>query len=116
MMKKFLLKEILRNVIPFVWMGVVFFNTVDLRPKVSDDFFFASDDPEFQENNEIFYLFPELSQPVIISAVGDIRSKAYQKKARQFTKTLETLPDSFGVQSITNGPKKLLRAPCGGGS
>jgi len=115
-MKKLPIKEILRNVIPFVWMGlvcaiaVVFFNTVDLRPKVSDDFFFASDDPEFQENNEIFYLFPELSQPVIISAVGDIRSKAYQKKARQFTKTLETLPDSFGVQSITNGPRNIKEA------
>ncbi len=106
----------LRNIIPFGWLvlvsavAAVFFNTVNLNPKVDDDFFFSSKDPEFQESVEIFEMFPEMSMPIIISAVGDIQSKSYQKKAKQLTEALETLPYSFGTLSITKGPRNIKNA------
>ncbi len=115
-MKQLQWRKILPFLIPLVWMAVTggvavyFFKTVDLKPHVGEDFFFASDDPEFREGNEIHKLFPEYSQPVIISAKGDIHSSAYHLKAWYFTKALLRIPDTVAVHSITQGPRKVEEA------
>lgn len=110
------LKKLVMYLIPILWVGgtialsQLFFRVVDLQPKVSEDFFFASNDPEFKENNKIFEYFPELSQPVIVSAKGDVHSKRYIQKVRELSKVLSRVKDVMGVQSITQGPKDVKDA------
>ena len=54
----------------------IFFRVVDLKPQISETFFFSREDPQLRADNQILRLFPEWPQ-IILAASGDIRSPAY---------------------------------------
>lgn len=100
---------------PLFWCGVtvfsavLFYFVVDLKPKVDENFFFSSDDPQFQADKSISKLFPQPPQ-IILSAKGNLSSEGYQKKMAELTDKLLSLPEVVEVQSLTRGPKDIPHA------
>ena len=93
---------------------LVLFLTVDLSPHVDGDFFFSSDDPQFQYDKMISKVFPKQSSQLIVSAMGDINSDEYSERLAIFTDVLSFIPGVSGVKSLTNGPKNMedaLKSP-----
>ena len=104
---------------PLIWgigtllSASLFYYFVDLKPKVEENFFFSSDDPQFQADKNISKLFPQPPQ-LIMSAKGDIHSDIYRAKMEGLTRELLALPEVVEVQSLTRGPgdiKKALESP-----
>jgi uncharacterized protein len=79
---------------------------VDLKPQIDMNFFFSSDDPQFQADEKISHLFPQPPQ-IVMSATGDIESEAYLKKIERLTNKLAELEDVFQINSLTSGPGDL---------
>jgi predicted RND superfamily exporter protein len=80
------------------------FRYVDLRPRVDENFFFSSSDPQVQTDkliSKIFLQTPEL----ILSAKGNIRSPDYLRKVRELSKELAAIRGIDSVQSLTRGPR-----------
>ncbi|HWC18705.1 MAG TPA: MMPL family transporter, partial [Terriglobales bacterium] len=82
----------------------VFSRVVDLKPKVSENFFFSKSDRQLRADNEILRLFPE-SPRIILIAIGNIRSSAYEDRVRALSDELAKVPGVIDVQSLTRGPK-----------
>lgn len=107
-----LIKEarILISLPVFLGMGftvlclTVFFSSVDLKPKVDENFFFSSDDPQFKADKMISEIFPQPPQ-VILGAKGEIHSAEYVARIGKVTERLSALPEVFSVQSLTRGPE-----------
>jgi uncharacterized protein len=89
------------------------FRYVDLKPRVDQNFFFSSDDPQLQADRQISKLFIQEPQ-LIVGAGGQIHSPAYLRKVRALTAELSALPEIDTVQSLTQGPKdtdEALKSP-----
>ncbi|MBN1793332.1 MAG: MMPL family transporter [Candidatus Omnitrophica bacterium] len=87
---------------------------VNLEPRVNDDFFFSSDDPQYQSEHLISKLFLRNDRQIIISATGDITSPDYAENIRRLSTSLLALDQITGVKSITHGPNNLndaLKSP-----
>src|SRR5262249_14609130 len=84
----------------------IFFRVVDLKPQVSETFFFAKSDPQVRADNQILKLFPEPMQ-IILVATGDIRSPAYVHRVELLSDELASVPGVIGVQSLSRGPKNI---------
>jgi len=85
---------------------VVFFRAADLKPKVSENFFFSEKDPQLRVDNEILRLFPE-STRIILVASGDIRSSVYEDRVRRLSDELATVPGVISIESLSRGPKNI---------
>src|SRR5512135_339277 len=89
------------------------FRYVDLKPRVDQNFFFSSDDPQLQADRQIAKIFVEEPQ-LILSAMGEIRSPNYLRKVRLLTSELSALAEIDAVESLTQGPRDVdeaLRSP-----
>ena len=84
----------------------IFLRVVDLKPKVSENFFFSNTDRQVRADTEILRLFPE-SPRVIFVATGDIRSSAYEDRIRVLSDELARVPGVIDVQSLSRGPKNI---------
>ena len=87
---------------------------VNLKPEVTDDFFFSNKDPQFQSEKKISKLFVRNDSMIIISATGDIESDLYREKIQDLSESLLGLEGVTGVRSLTHGPKDLddaLKSP-----
>ncbi len=87
---------------------------VNLVPQVDNDFFFSSDDPQFQSEKRISDLFKRNDTQIIISASGAIRSEKYSENITNLTKELAKIAGITYVKSISNGPadlKDALKSP-----
>ncbi len=92
-------------------IGIVFFETVDLTPRVEGDFFFASNDPAVEQVQWIEKNFPSGGGAIFLSvASSDIRSEDYVNVIRSISDEVARLPGVTGVMSLTHGPKKLKDA------
>ena len=81
---------------------------VDLNPVVDDNFFFSSEDPQFQSEQEIDKLFIRKDTQLIIAATGNITSAAYRDKVSQLSQALLDMPGVSSVNSLTHfGPKSV---------
>ncbi len=81
---------------------------VDLNPVVDDNFFFSSDDPQFQSEHDIDELFIRKDTQLIIAATGDINAPAYREKVSQLSQTLLDITGITSVNSLTHfGPKNV---------
>ncbi len=89
---------------------LVLFLTVDLTPHVDGDFFFSSDDPQFQYDRMIAKVFPQQSSQLIISAKGDMSSQDYLERTNVLTQVLSYIPGVSSVKSLSNGPKNVSDA------
>lgn len=113
-------RAVLFSLLSFIaWGGLtVFFifyvpGHVDLRPKVDENFFFSSDDPQFRESTLISKIFHQ-EQQIILSAGGDIYSPDYLRKVGELTAALSSIPQVDSVQSLTHGPENTddaLKSP-----
>lgn len=93
-----------------IGIAVIFMLLVDMRPKISPDFFFGSDDPEIAETRAIARLFPAEEFLVLSVESPDIASRRYYSAVKKLTDTLTRLPGFSRVISITEGPATLRAA------
>ena len=77
---------------------------VDLTPRVSKDFFFASDDPQLRDAEAIETLFPSRPQIVVSAAAPDVHAAAYLERLRTLDRKLAGLPGVAAVRSLVDGP------------
>ncbi|MDP8233185.1 MAG: MMPL family transporter [Candidatus Saelkia tenebricola] len=87
---------------------------VSLTPEVTDDFFFSSEDPQFQSEKLISKLFVRNDSMVVISATGNIESPLYQEKILDLSESLMRLEGVTSVRSLTHGPNDFedaLKSP-----
>jgi len=83
---------------------------VDLKPRVEENFFFSSNDPQFQESKKIDERFPAGSQLVVSVASPDISSERYLERLDQLTQKIKSIDSVTGVRSLTDGPKDFADA------
>ncbi len=88
----------------------VVFAYVDLRPHVDQNFFFSSDDPQFQDDKKISQLFVRRDTQVIISATGAIDSDSYYQKVKQISDALFKIRSIRSIKSLAYGPKNFHEA------
>jgi predicted RND superfamily exporter protein len=87
---------------------------VDLTPHVDNEFFFSSEDPDYQADIKISKSFARKDTQLLISVAGDIHSREYQNKISRLSGFLAEFDSVPSVFSITRGPKNLddaLRSP-----
>ena len=80
------------------------FTQVDLSPRVDNDFFFATDDPELQASRRIGELFPAADQLLISATAPDIQDPEYIQRIEALSQELEGLGGIASIQSLTRGP------------
>ncbi len=103
------------GLLPIFWVVAtlfsftIFYRTVELKPKVDENFFFSSNDPQFQADKNISKLFPQPPQ-IILSAKGDLHSENYLKKIKELTNQLLELPGVVEAQSLSRGPNSIQHA------
>jgi predicted RND superfamily exporter protein len=90
---------------------LVFVHSVDLKPKVGENFFFSNNDPQVRADNEISRTFPEMSE-IDLSVSGDIESPSYAEHIRALSDAVSRVPGVTDVVSLShgakgNGPKDL---------
>jgi len=83
---------------------------VNLTPQVDENFFFAENDPQFQNELKISERFLRKDTQLIISAKGDIRSEQYYQKIEALSDTLLEAPGVSGIKSISEGPANIQDA------
>lgn len=84
---------------------------VDLTPRVTADFFFASDDPAIEPAHWIERSFVAGGPYLFVSVQGgDLRSPGYVRAVARLTERVAALPGVRDVLSITQGPSSLERA------
>ena len=86
--------------------------TFDLSPRVEDDFFFASDDPQLAASREIEALFPAAPQVLVqlAPAGGDLLDPAYLELVEEVSGELTAIPGVDRVVSLTRGPSSPAAA------
>ncbi len=92
------------------FITAIFVLFVDIRPKISPDFFFGSDDPEIAETKEIARLFPAEEFLVISVESPNIYGSRYRTEIKKMTDRLLRLPGFSRVISISNGPASVKSA------
>ncbi|WP_169543107.1 efflux RND transporter permease subunit [Sneathiella aquimaris] len=82
----------------------VFSVWVDLKPKITEDFFFGSKDPAAQQAQKIRELFP--SESFLLLSVGghNIYSAPYYRQIKSLSDKLAMLPGTNRLISLSNGP------------
>ncbi|MDQ2710971.1 MAG: MMPL family transporter [Acidobacteriota bacterium] len=80
---------------------------VDLKPQVSENFFFSSNDPKFQESAKIDKIFPSGSQLIVSVASPHISSERYLERLAQLTRQLQSIKTVTSAQSLADGPKNF---------
>ncbi len=103
-------KEVMTFVLLTVLSVFTLFRYVDLNPHVDQDFFFSNDDPHYQADVQISKLFVRKDTQILLSVVGNIFSKDYEKRIAQMSDLLSGVEGINGVKSITHGPKGVLDA------
>ncbi|MCG8492992.1 MAG: MMPL family transporter [Sneathiellales bacterium] len=89
---------------------VLFVSIVDLKPKISPDFFFGSKDPAAIEAEKISALFPS-DEFMLLSIEGqNIFADPYYRSVQGLSETLEALPEITRVLSLSNGPASVSKA------
>ncbi len=80
---------------------------VDLKPRVGENFFFSSNDPQFHESAKIDRIFPSGSQVIVSVASPRISSEHYLERLAQLTRQLQSIETVTSVESLTDGPKNF---------
>jgi predicted RND superfamily exporter protein len=86
------------------FVALVFLRSVDLKPKVGENFFFSKNDPQVRADNEISKTFPEMTE-IDLTVSGDIATRWYAERIRALSDELSTVPGVTGVVSLNPGKK-----------
>ncbi len=84
---------------------MVFLHSVDLKPTVGENFFFAKNDAQVRADNEISRTFPGQMNELDFTVSGDIASPAYADRIHALAVELARVPGVTAVISIDPGPK-----------
>jgi len=89
-------------------VALVFVRSVDLKPKVGENFFFSKNDPQVRADNDISKTFPETTE-IDLTVSGDIASPAYADRILALSDELSKVPGVTDVISLGRkpGPKDL---------
>jgi len=89
----------------------MFLRTVDLKPKVGENFFFSKDDPQVRADNEISRTFPQTTE-IDLTVSGDIAARWYIDRIRELADAVAKVPGVTDVISLGRkpGPKDLKDA------
>ncbi|MEW5895650.1 MAG: MMPL family transporter [Candidatus Omnitrophota bacterium] len=85
----------------------------NLTPRVDENFFFSTDDPQFKQEKRISALFARKDTQLVISAKGDIGSPEYLEKIKILTGRIASAPGVINVLSLSSGPGDLRSARSG---
>ncbi|HEX7362180.1 MAG TPA: MMPL family transporter, partial [Bryobacteraceae bacterium] len=86
-------------------VAMVFLHSVDLKPKVGENFFFSKNDPQLRSDNEISRTFPGKMTELDLTVRGNIASPAYANRIHALSVELAKVPGVTAVISINPGPK-----------
>ena len=91
---------------------LVFFQSVDLKPKVGENFFFSKNDPQVRADNEISKTFPGQMTEIDLTVSGDIASATYADRIGELADRVEKVPGVTAVIALGHkpGPKDLDEA------
>ena len=87
-------------------LGAALFAFVDLSPRVDDDFFFSSEDPQLQASLQIEKEFGENQQIFIAARAERLESRGYIRKVLRLSEDLRAVEGVDDVRSLTHGPEK----------
>lgn len=93
-----------------ILITALFLRFVDLRPEVSPDFFFGSNDPELAQSAAIHDLFPSDEFLLISVAARDIFSPRYYDRLSSFSEDLAKIAGISRVVSVATGPENVRTA------
>ncbi|MGE5279758.1 MAG: hypothetical protein ACM3L6_03320, partial [Deltaproteobacteria bacterium] len=79
----------------------------NLTPRIGGSFFFASSDPQLQEEKRISEKFQRQDSQLIVSAEGPVRDTLYAIRIDELTRDVAGLEGVTSVLSVTNGPKDV---------
>ncbi|MFC1674794.1 RND family transporter [Candidatus Omnitrophota bacterium] len=103
--------EVIAFIIITILSAFCLLNFVSLKPTVENNFFFSSDDPQFQSERLINRLFIRKDSQLVISATGKIDDKSYSEKISKLSKKLLEINGVTSVNSLTHaGPGNLKAA------
>jgi len=88
----------------------VLLTCVDMVPKVDENFFFAPEDPRFQDEQKISRLFERKDTQIIMTAQGDIQTPEYFERVRALSRDFEKLTGVALVRSVSSGPGSVREA------
>ena len=88
-----------------VWVLLKF---VNVTPRVDEDFFFSSSDPQLQQEKLLSRLFLRKDSQLIICVQGQIRAPAYAQRIRGFCRRITAVPGVLSVVSITNEKPRTM--------
>ena len=95
----------------FAFLVFVFFITsVDMRPRVSPDFFFGSDDPGIADTVKISKIFPADDYLIISVGSKDISSSRYLRDISKITQKVSEMDGFSKIISVAAGPKSIAAA------
>ncbi len=83
---------------------------VDLKPQVGQNFFFATDNPAFQQAQKIEETFKSQQFLIMTATSPEIQSDWYMNSIEKLSDRLLELDPVIGVKSISHGPKSLKAA------
>src|SRR5688572_18027620 len=87
-------------------LGLALFTLVDLAPKVQPDFFFSTDDLQFQQSLRIEREFTYAPQVFVVAKAKTLVSGQYLLQVHKLTQDLQKIDGVVDVRSLTNGPKE----------
>lgn len=82
---------------------LVFLHSVDLKPKVGENFFFSKNDPQVRQDNEISRMFPQTTE-IELTVSGDIASASYLERIRELSDAVSKVPEVEDVISLGRKP------------
>lgn len=89
---------------------VILIGFVDLKPYVGQNFFFATDNPAFQQAQKIEDTFLSQQFLIVTATSSDVQTDWYMKSIEKLSDQLLSLEPVIGVKSISHGPKNVNAA------
>ena len=86
-------------------VAIIFLHSVDLKPKVGENFFFSKNDPQVRADNQISRTFPGQMTDIDFTVGGDIASPVYADRIHALSVEVAKVPGVTAVISINPGPK-----------
>lgn len=87
-------------------LGLALFTFVDLTPQVEADFFFSTDDPQFQGSLRIEKEFGDAQQVFVAARASPLVSRNYLLRLRNLTEELRKVQGVADARSLTHGPEE----------
>ncbi|MEW6100824.1 MAG: MMPL family transporter [Candidatus Omnitrophota bacterium] len=110
----FLSKEIFTYLVLTVCSVWVLAAFVNITPRVEEDFFFSSSDPQLQQEKTVSKLFKRRDAQLVLCVQGGVNSSQYVQRIKNLCDEIGGVAGVTSVVSITHGPDNIndaLKSP-----